>query len=220
MPTTPPRPRPPSCPALTYRPHAPPFRPSAPCFPISGRRGIAARGSGWSRRALPGLGQGRDRVRADRLWPGGRRAGAQGEAAAIIAVPVALIVGYGLLRVVLLRLRRAAGRGVRRRPAAHRPQGRRANLRPSAPAVAALPPRPADGRAVAGAGARHDRHRIGAAALDVQHHPDADRDDAGRGILWAHVRLAVRARHLRRRRRPTWLSRSCSRIGGCASAAS
>ena len=53
-------------------------------------------------------------------------------AGAIAIVPVALIIGYGLLRVVLLRLRRNARRRVRRRAAAHRPPGGAENLQPSA----------------------------------------------------------------------------------------
>ncbi len=96
-----------------------------------------------------------------------------------LAIPFALIVGYALLRVASAGLRRDARRGVRRRAAAHRPQGGAADLRASAPAVAALPPRPPDRRPVARDRARHRRHRERAAPGGVQHPADPARGAAG-----------------------------------------
>ena len=90
-------------------------------------------------------------------------------AAAMTAIPIALIVGYGLLRIGSSGLRGDARCGVRRRAAAHRAQGGAADLRASASAEPALPSRPPDRRARARARARHHRHRIGAAPGRVQH---------------------------------------------------
>ena len=59
----------------------------------------------------------------------------------------------------LLRLRRAARRGVRRGAAADDPQGRAADLRAPAPAQPALPSGPADRRPLARHRTRHQRHR-------------------------------------------------------------
>ncbi len=57
-------------------------------------------------------------------------------AGALVAVPVALVIGYGLLRAGQQRLRRAAQRGLRQGAGAGRPADRAVGLPPPACAVA------------------------------------------------------------------------------------
>ena len=92
--------------------------------------------------------------------------------AAVLAVPVALILAYGLARVASSgfgELRDALFAAVQQR--AMRQLALR-TFRASARAVAALPPGPPDRRAVAGDRPRHAGHAVGAAARGVQRRAD------------------------------------------------
>ncbi len=94
-------------------------------------------------------------------------------AAAIAAVPIALVLGYGLLRDQFELVLGAARRGVREGAGAGRAAHRAPRVPAPARAVAPLPPGPADGRAVAGAGAGHARHHLRARLHAVHHLPHA-----------------------------------------------
>ena len=195
---------------------APPRR-SDPCCPISGRRAIRPTACGVVIAAVflvlakgatvyVPIVYGRA---VDALAPKGHAAGA------VLVVPAALIVAYGLLRVASQgfgELRDAVFAAVQQRTA---PQSRVADLRAPARAVAALPSGSPDRRAVAGHRSRHQRHPVGAAAGCLQRHPDAVRDADGDRHHLGHLRLALRAADARRGRR---LSRLHARLHQCARA--
>ena len=97
----------------------------------------------------------------------------------VVAVPVALIVAYGVARVTGARLQRAAQRGLRQGRAARRPPGGAVGLPPYPRPVAALSSRPPHRRAGARGRARHRRHRVPAVLHAVQRRADNVRDPAG-----------------------------------------
>ncbi len=146
-------------------------------------------------RRLPGAGQGGDRLYPAGLQPRRRR-----------PVPEAP-PGHGAGRAHprlrpaarrLRRLRRAAGRRVRRRAAAHDPPGGAAHVPAHAQPVDALPPGPADRRRVPLHRARRAGIAAGAAPGRVQPAADAVRGAARHQHHLDAVRLALRPGHLRR----------------------
>ena len=150
------------------------------CCPISGRAAMSAAHVRVVLAALFLIGAKAATVYVPIVYSRAVDALAPKGAHAMIAVPVALIVGYGLLRIASSgfgELRDAVFAAVQQR-AVRRVALR--DLRAPAPAVAALPPRPADRRAVARHRPRHQGHRERAAARRVQHPADA----AG-GACWS-----------------------------------
>ena len=117
---------------------------------------------------------------------------------AVFVVPVALIVAYGAIRDRLRRVRRNPRRPVRLGPAARRAAAGAAHLPPSARRQPALSPRPPDRRPVAGHRPRRAGHAVGAAPRRVQRRADGAGTGDGHRHHLAHVRLALRRRHLPR----------------------
>ena len=185
-------------PARDRRPPATASRRSARCFPTSGPATRPAFGVRVVLAALlPGRGQGRHRLHPRRLQPRRRCPGAEEPH------PDHPVRPDRRLRPAarrLLRLRRAARRRVRRRPAAHHPQGRAADLPAPAPAQPALPSGPADRRPVPRHRARHQRHREPCCGWPCSISSRPCSKSAGHRDPVADVRLALRARHLRRGR--------------------
>ena len=102
------------------------------------------------------------------------------------------------------RLHRTAGIPVRESDSARGPDDRAQDVSPSACAVAALPPRPAHGRAYARHRTRHARHIVADRIHAVLHPADSDRDHTGVGdsdralrrLVHRHHACSTRAVHL------------------------
>ena len=115
-------------------------------------------------------------------------------------LPLALIVGYGALRIAAIafsELRDAVFARVGQR--AIRTVGS-ANLPPSARPVSELSPRAANGRLVARYRARHDRHRHASNVHALQHRADAHRDLVGVRHSLGVLQRLVRGRYVHLRR--------------------
>ena len=137
----------------------------------------------------------------------------------VLALPLALLVAYGALRLSTVLFAGAARRGVRARDAARHPPRRAHRVPPSAQPQPALSPRAPDRRHDARHRARHARHFHAAHLHAVFHHSgDPGIQPGGGGAADANS-TGVSPRSLSPRSRSTSFSPSASPSGAWKSAA-